>query len=451
MHLSDANYIHLKLADSTSPDLRSKSSTPRLSIQLPIPEYSQACAPLTPRHPLDVFFEYPLTDFDEASWKVGDHHVPVLLHALFEEVEPQSSASSSPLGSPGGTLLRPHLLPTYLVGKLPVSLEQREQLEQLVHNDICVLNLWERIDGVKHVARIAKEAAMDAPLVRACLANLAHFGLVRFVSKFQYSNQYVATHRLLQLVQSASSSCESARLSAFERFALTFCCSKSLLETKGGAPSSATDANGSRHSSGRTASGDRKSTRFADSDNTASLPTLQPSVTSERATKNREEFASAEVTFEELLDVFVRFSPPRLARSSVQEVREGLEPRVRRALHMPHVVQLGELFGLLRRVHCYPLHPEAIAREPSTAPQSTPGTSTPQTTQTTPTHQSLAGVQQSGAVNAAPATPSYCYRFADLCDGRCCADELCVRDDCSFDLLVQKLRADPHPIHFIYK
>ena len=106
MRLSDANWIHLKLSDSISPDARSNPMTPRPSIQFHIPEFTQIGAPHTPRHPLDVFFEYPLTDFDEAGWKVGDHHVPLLLHALFENVEPLSSTSSSPLPSPSSTLSR---------------------------------------------------------------------------------------------------------------------------------------------------------------------------------------------------------------------------------------------------------------------------------------------------------------------------------------------------------
>lgn len=487
MHLSDANWIHLKLADSTSPDVHSNPSTPRRpSLQLPLSgpsHHTSASASLTAkyRHPLDAFFEYPLTDFVEASWKVGDHHVPVLLHALFEELEPQSS-TSSPLPSPSSTLsrsqaqTRQHLLPTYLVGKLPISLEQRDQLEQLVqHDDICVRQLWSHIDGVKHVARIAHDAAMDAPLVRACISNLAHFGLVRFVSKFQFSNQYMATHRLLQLVQSASSGSDPTRLSAFERFALAFCCMRSPLEQKGGAHVSEASGSGSRHSSGRTPSDDRKTARFTDSSETTvvatpttaaatAVPPVQQaaSIATKKANpKSRDESAGAEITFEELLDVFVRFSPPRLARSSVQDVRESLEPRVRRAINMPHVVQLGELFGLLRRVHCYPLHPDSVSREPLntlslTQPQTptqTQGTSSAtQTAQSTPTHQSYAAAQQSAAANAAlSATLTACYQFADLCDGRCCTDELCVRDDCSFDLLVQKLRADPHAIHFIYK
>ena len=59
------------------------------------------------------------------------------------------------------------------------------------------------IDGFRHVAKIALEAEVEVSLVKAVIQNLIYYGLVRLIPIFQYSNAYVATPRLVELVENS--------------------------------------------------------------------------------------------------------------------------------------------------------------------------------------------------------------------------------------------------------
>ena len=59
------------------------------------------------------------------------------------------------------------------------------------------------IDGFRHVAKIAYEAEVEVSLVKAAIQNLIYYGLIRLIPIFQYSNAYVATPRLVELVENS--------------------------------------------------------------------------------------------------------------------------------------------------------------------------------------------------------------------------------------------------------
>lgn len=53
------------------------------------------------------------------------------------------------------------------------------------------------------MAKIANEAEVEVSLVEAAIQNLIYYGLIRLIPIFQYSNAYVATPRLVELVENA--------------------------------------------------------------------------------------------------------------------------------------------------------------------------------------------------------------------------------------------------------
>lgn len=57
------------------------------------------------------------------------------------------------------------------------------------------------IDGYNHVARIAAEADVEINIVKACLQNLLHFGVITVIPIFQYSNVYTVTPKIKQLAE----------------------------------------------------------------------------------------------------------------------------------------------------------------------------------------------------------------------------------------------------------
>lgn len=59
------------------------------------------------------------------------------------------------------------------------------------------------IDGYRHVAMIAAEADVEVSLVKACIQNMIYYEIVTIIPIFLYSNSYVATPRIGNLVESS--------------------------------------------------------------------------------------------------------------------------------------------------------------------------------------------------------------------------------------------------------
>lgn len=82
----------------------------------------------------------------------------------------------------------PHLNPEY--AELPIE-----------SWDLTTQQLLPYLNGVNHVARIAVEAGVDLGLVKSCLQNLVYYKVVHLQSLIKYSNVYMCTRNLQNLIR----------------------------------------------------------------------------------------------------------------------------------------------------------------------------------------------------------------------------------------------------------
>lgn len=66
--------------------------------------------------------------------------------------------------------------------------------------DITTQQILRYIDGFNHVQRIAVEADVDISLVRMCIQDMVQCKVVKLISIFQYSNVYIPTPEINQLM-----------------------------------------------------------------------------------------------------------------------------------------------------------------------------------------------------------------------------------------------------------
>lgn len=67
--------------------------------------------------------------------------------------------------------------------------------------DLTTQQLLPYIDGVNHLARIAKEAGVDIALVKACMQNLVYYKVIYLQPLIKYSNVYMCTRNLQNLIR----------------------------------------------------------------------------------------------------------------------------------------------------------------------------------------------------------------------------------------------------------
>lgn len=95
---------------------------------------------------------------------------------------------------------------------VPILVSCPRQLRQSLERDLLMrqlLDVLERNDSRYHVARIADELEIDIDIVRHSLRNLMLCGAIRLLPAFRYSNCYVATGRVHELLydRQMASSC----------------------------------------------------------------------------------------------------------------------------------------------------------------------------------------------------------------------------------------------------
>lgn len=67
--------------------------------------------------------------------------------------------------------------------------------------DLTTQQVLPYIDGYRHVSKIALEADVEVSLVKACIQNMIYYGIINLIPIFQYSNIYVTTPRLANLIR----------------------------------------------------------------------------------------------------------------------------------------------------------------------------------------------------------------------------------------------------------
>lgn len=67
--------------------------------------------------------------------------------------------------------------------------------------DLTTQQLLPFLDGVNHVARIAREAGVDLGLVKSCIQNLVYYKVVHLQTLIKYSNVYMCTRNLQNLIK----------------------------------------------------------------------------------------------------------------------------------------------------------------------------------------------------------------------------------------------------------
>ncbi|XP_062523134.1 GATOR1 complex protein NPRL2-like isoform X2 [Corticium candelabrum] len=65
--------------------------------------------------------------------------------------------------------------------------------------DLTIKQILPYIDGFNHVLMIATLADVNVSLVQLCVQHLLHFGAIKLISVFQYSNMYMTTPKVSQL------------------------------------------------------------------------------------------------------------------------------------------------------------------------------------------------------------------------------------------------------------
>ncbi|XP_053205225.1 GATOR complex protein NPRL2-like [Panonychus citri] len=68
--------------------------------------------------------------------------------------------------------------------------------------DLTTQQVISFIDGNRHVAKIASEADVEVSLVKACIQNMIYYEIITLIPIFQYSNVFVTTPKISNLVES---------------------------------------------------------------------------------------------------------------------------------------------------------------------------------------------------------------------------------------------------------
>ena len=66
------------------------------------------------------------------------------------------------------------------------------------------LQIFKHINGLNHISKIAFEADVELNLVKSCIQNLIYYGIVTLIPIFQYSNVYVTTPKICNLIENTS-------------------------------------------------------------------------------------------------------------------------------------------------------------------------------------------------------------------------------------------------------
>lgn len=69
--------------------------------------------------------------------------------------------------------------------------------------DLTTQQILPYINGINHIAQIAAEADVETNLVKSCIQNLAYYGVVHLLPILKYSNVYMCTQHLKNLIQSS--------------------------------------------------------------------------------------------------------------------------------------------------------------------------------------------------------------------------------------------------------
>lgn len=70
--------------------------------------------------------------------------------------------------------------------------------------DLTTQQILPFVNGMNHIARIAAEADVENTLVKACIQNLAYYGVVQLLPLLKYSNVYMCTRNLQTLSKDGS-------------------------------------------------------------------------------------------------------------------------------------------------------------------------------------------------------------------------------------------------------
>lgn len=77
--------------------------------------------------------------------------------------------------------------------------------------DLTIKQIMPYIDGFNHILMIATQADVDVSLVQLCVQHLLHYGAIKLISVFQYSNVYMTTPSVSLLKDSPKLAAECLR------------------------------------------------------------------------------------------------------------------------------------------------------------------------------------------------------------------------------------------------
>ncbi|XP_037931641.1 GATOR complex protein NPRL2-like, partial [Teleopsis dalmanni] len=96
---------------------------------------------------------------------------------------------------PDPPIVKDHMVPLLLVDFKNTPLDNW---------DLTTQQILPYINGINHIARIAAEADVETDLVKSCMQNLAYYGVVQLLPILKYSNVYMCTQNLKNLIQNTS-------------------------------------------------------------------------------------------------------------------------------------------------------------------------------------------------------------------------------------------------------
>ncbi|XP_068713693.1 GATOR1 complex protein NPRL2-like isoform X1 [Montipora foliosa] len=98
-------------------------------------------------------------------------------------------SNTAPFSDPNTVL--DHQVPVFICDKIALATGEW---------DITTQQILRNIDGFKHVQKIAVDADVDISLVRKCIQDMIQCKVVKLISIFQYSNVYIPTPEINQLM-----------------------------------------------------------------------------------------------------------------------------------------------------------------------------------------------------------------------------------------------------------
>jgi len=148
-----------------------------------------------------------MTELEKESYFVSNEStkncIPIILKNIFnslnkdgQSVTPINQSTSlylkifPPISSRAFDVCDYHV-PVLLINKNYINMNDWDLTSQQIMP-------W--IDGVCHVKKISNQADVDIELTRVCLHDMLMAGLVQFITVFQYSNYYITTAKLDQLL-----------------------------------------------------------------------------------------------------------------------------------------------------------------------------------------------------------------------------------------------------------